>query len=106
MTEESIERALWIWTGAEVFVLLVLGWLLWASVSGGSTFLASVSRPYRLAGLVFVGFQLLVPLVVFLDLRRRSEEPDYLWVHVATMPVLNVVGLVGYLEARKRSRRE
>lgn len=100
-----IERVLWIWTGGEVLVLLSLGWLLWGSLFGDSTFLAGVSRSLRLAGLAFVSFQLLVPLVVFLDLRHRSEDPQYMWVHVSAMPVLNVFGLVGYLEERRRGRR-
>lgn len=101
---ERAERVLWIWTGGEVLVLLVFGWLLWGSVFDGSAFLSAVPRQLRLAGLAVVVFQLLVPVVVFLDVRRRDDRPGYLWVHVAAMPVLNVFGLVGYLEERSRSR--
>lgn len=101
---ERIDRVLWIWTIGEVLVLLAVGWLLLNSLVGPAGALASISREVRLAGLAFVTFQLLVPLAVFLDVRRRDDRPGYLWVHVAAMPVLNVFGLVGYLEERSRSR--
>ena len=100
------ERILWIWTGGEVFLLLVVGWLLWGSLFGGSAFLATVPRPLRLAGLAFVAVQLLIPLWVLVDLRWHDDDPSYLWVHVAAMPILNVFGLFGYVEGRRRSREE
>lgn len=100
---ERAERVLWIWTGGELVGLLVVFWFLWGSLFGGTGELTRVSREVRLAGLAFVIFQLLVPLAVYLDLRRRVDDPDYMWVHVAAMPILNVFGLFGYLEARRRA---
>ena len=102
---ERAERVLWIWTAGEVALFAWLLWVLWTSLSGGATPLVSLSRPLLLAGLAFAAFQLLVPLVVFLDVRRREDDPGYLWVHVSAMPLLNVFGLVGYLEERRRRTR-
>lgn len=103
---ERAEHVLWIWTAGEVVLLVVVGWLLWGSLYGGTGVLASISREVRLAGLAFVVFQLLVPVVVFLDIRRRDDDPGYLWVHVVAMPVLNVFGLGGYLAERRTRKPE
>lgn len=97
---ERAERVLWIWTGGEMLLLFVIGWMLWSGLFGGSDVLTSIPREIRLAGLGFVVFQLLVPIIVFLDVRRLEDDPGYLWVHVAAMPVLNVFGLFGYLAER------
>lgn len=105
MDREAIERAehiLWIWTLGEVSLLAWVGWLLVRSLVWNAGVLVGLSRSLRLVGLAFVVFQLLVPLAVYLDVRRREEGPGMLWVHVAAMPVLNVFGLVGYVEARGR----
>ncbi|PSQ47604.1 hypothetical protein BRD15_06895 [Halobacteriales archaeon SW_6_65_15] len=62
MVDDATERVLWIWTGAELAALVMVLWLLWNSVFGGSAFLSSVSRQVRLGALGFVVMELLVPL--------------------------------------------
>ena len=105
MADESTERVLWIWTAPELAAIAVLGWLLIESLTGRATFLSSVSRQLRLGALAFVVVELLVPLWVYLDLRRRDDSGT-MWVHVAAMPLLNLFGLVAYLDYRRRSSGE
>lgn len=102
MVDDATERVLWIWTGSELAALVVVLWLLWNSVFGASAFLSSVSRQVRLGALAFVVVELLVPLWVFADLRRRGDASGTMWAHVAAMPFLNLFGLVAYLDYRRR----
>ena len=103
MVDDATERVLWIWTVCELALLVVV---LWNSVFGASGFLSSVSRQVRLGALGFVVMELLVPLWVFFDLRRRGDDSGTMWAHVAAMPFLNLFGLVAYLDYRRRSSGE
>ena len=76
MVNEDAERVLWIWTLSELVVITVLFLLLATSSFGKSSFLASVSRPIRLAALAFLAAELFIPLFVYLDLRRRPGSSD------------------------------
>ena len=90
---------IWIWTASELFALVVLFGLLVGSLTGTTTVFASFDRTLRIAGLVVVAVELLIPVVVFFDLRRRPDA-DAFWLHVAAMPGINVFGLLAYLVAR------
>ena len=103
---ENAEHVLWIWTLGEVALLAWVGWLLVKSLVWNTGVLVTLSLPLRLAGLAFVVVQLLVPLSVYLDLRRREENPGHFWVHVAAMPLVNLLGLLAYLDERKRHGRD
>lgn len=104
--ERSTERALWAFTAPEIALQVVLFLLLAATVFGDSSFFSSVSRQIQTAALVFFAIELLIPVVVYLDLRRRSERSGTLWVHAAAMPVFNIVALMAYLEDRKKKQNE
>jgi hypothetical protein len=80
-------------------VLLLLG----LSLAGWSSFAATYSVSLRLAAFAFVLVELLIPVGVFLDVRRRPDDPDLTWVHAAALPVVNVFGVVAYLEERRRA---
>jgi len=56
-----------------------------------------------LAAWLFLGSELLVPVAVYLDIRRRPDDVDPLWIHAAAMPILNVFGVLAYLEDRRRN---
>ena len=101
--DESTERALWAFTAPEIAAVAVLFVLLAASVFGDGSFLSSVSRGVRLAALVFLAVELLIPLWVYLDMRRNPVGLDTVWLHAAATPLLNVFGLVAYLDARRRA---
>ncbi len=94
------ERALLGMTLAEVALLAVIGVMLVLSLFGDGSFLADTSRAVRAAALVFVVVELLVPLWIIFDIRRRTDDPDYMWIHVAAMPVINLFGLAAYLADR------
>jgi steroid 5-alpha reductase family enzyme len=83
---------------------------LWALLVGGflgyTTALTSYSRSLRLAATAFLTLEWAIPLGVSLDVRRRSDDPDPMWIHAAALPVVNVFGVIAYLEDRKRSRGE
>lgn len=68
------------------------------------TELASVSRPLRAAGVAFLAIELLSPLWVYFALRRYPGGVGSLWVHVASMPGLNLFGFIAYLQQWKRFR--
>jgi hypothetical protein len=64
---------------------------------------AGLSPPVRAVGLVVVFVELAVPIAVYVDVYRRPDDPDWVWVHAAMMPALNLLGAVAYLEDRRRS---
>ena len=66
---------------------------------------ATYSPTVRLGALLFVCLELLIPLGAFLDIRRRSDDPDTMWVHAAAMPLINLLGVLASLEDRQRSLR-
>jgi hypothetical protein len=106
MVDDATERVLWMWTAQELAVFVVVGALLVAGLVGETTLWTSVSRRLRLGALAFVAVQLLAPLWVYVDLRRRGDDSGTMWVHVAAMPLLNVFGLVAYLDYRRRAAGE
>ena len=71
-------------------------------VGPGGTF-SGLSAAARAAALLVVLVELVIPLAVYVDVARRTDDPDWVWVHVATMPAVNLIGLVAYLDD-KRSR--
>ena len=91
---------------SELFVLAGAFAVVAASLLGRTAYLTGYSAALRWAALVFLAVELLVPLVVYLDVRRRPDDPDRAWLHAAVTPVVNVLGLVAYLEDRKRTREE
>lgn len=110
MESPAVHRVLWIWTASELLALLVGFGLVASSFVGDPPLfaaeLATVPPLFR-AGLAgFIVLELLIPLWVFFDRRhsrRRSKRGTY-WVHVAAMPVLNLFGVVAYLQERPRLR--
>jgi hypothetical protein len=96
------ERALVGITLGEVGLLVLLGGLLVLSLFGGGSFLADTSRAVRAAALAFVIVEVAVPLYVLLDVRRRTDDPDRAWIHVAAMPVINLFALAAYFADRAR----
>jgi hypothetical protein len=94
------ERALVGMTIAEVGALVAVGCLLALSLFGGGSFLADTSRLVRALALGFVLIEVLVPLWIYVDIRRRTDDPDRAWIHVGAMPVINLFGLAAYLTTR------
>jgi hypothetical protein len=96
------ERALVGMTIGEIGLLAVLAGLVAWSLFGGGSFLADTSRSLRALALGFLVLELSIPLWVVVDIRRRTDDPDPVWIHVAAMPVINLVGLAAYLADRPR----
>lgn len=101
MSERAGHELLWVWTVGELLLVVALFWLLAASLLGETTLLSSMSRTIRLGAVAFLAVELLIPLWVFFDLRRRPDDPGSFWMHVAAMPGINIFGLLAYLQARK-----
>ena len=87
----------------ELVLLSLLALLLGLSLTGRSSFAATYSFVIRLAAFLFVLVEILIPAGVYLDVRRRPDDPDLTWVHAAAVPVVNVLGVVAYLEDRQRA---
>ncbi len=100
---ESNASVLRIWFVGEIGALLVLFGIVAATFVGFDTPAAPFDRSLRLGMLAFLTVELLIPLYVALDLRGR-EDVGEIWLHVSAMPVVNLVGLLGYVEARNRKR--
>jgi hypothetical protein len=84
--------------------LLVVGAVMLALSFGRSSGLfTSISPAVRAAALLFVLVEIAIPVGVYLDIRRQTDGPDAVWVHAAALPVINLLGVVAYLEARNRS---
>jgi hypothetical protein len=96
------ERALIGMTVGEIGLLVLIGCLLVLSLFGNGSFLADVSRSVRFVALSFIIVELLVPLCVYFDSRRRTDNPDLVWIHVAAMPVINLFALAAYFAGRSR----
>jgi steroid 5-alpha reductase family enzyme len=90
----------------EVVALFVLWVVILSGLLGVSTAFTSYPLSLRLAGLAFLTLEWAIPLGVYLDLRRRDDDPDRMWVHAAALPVVNLLGVIAYLEDRRRSRGE
>lgn len=106
MSEKAGHELLWVWTVGELLALVVLCWLLVASLRGDTTLFSSLSRTIRLGAVGFLAVELLIPLWVFFDLRRRPDDPGSFWMHVAAMPGINLFGVLAYLQARKLDHEE
>lgn len=87
----------------EILLFSVLALLLGLSLAGSSSFAAGYSVQLRLAAFLFALVEVLIPTGVYLDIRRRSDDPDMTWVHAAAVPVVNLLGVVAYLEERRRA---
>lgn len=98
--DEASHGFLWWWTVPELLAVAALLALVVGGLLGRTTFLTGVSRPLRIAAAAFLTVELLIPLWVYRDLRRRPDA-DAFWVHVAAMPGINLFGLFGYLQHRK-----
>jgi hypothetical protein len=96
------ERALIGMTVGEVGLLVLIGCLLVLSLFGNGSFLGDISRSVRFLALGFIVVELLVPLWVYFDIRRRTDNPDRVWIHVAAMPVINLFALAAYFADRSR----
>lgn len=99
MTDDPL-AALLVLTVGEVVLFGVVAALLASGLFAGGDFLAGVARPLRLVALVVTLVELVVPVYVLVDSRRRGI--DGVWVHVAVLPLVNVVGLAAYLMERDR----
>lgn len=106
MVDRAGHGYLWVLTAYEVVALAVLIGLLTASLVGRISLFSSVSRSIRIGAVVFLAIELLIPLWVYVDLRRRPDTSSTLWMHVTAMPVINLFGFVAYLHERKREQTE
>jgi hypothetical protein len=104
MVDRAGQGYLWALTAYEFVVLIVLVGLLTASLIGWTSLFSSLSRPVRIGAVVFLTIELLIPLWVYVDLRRRPDTSSALWIHVTAMPVINLFGFIAYLHERKRKQ--
>ena len=106
MAGEFDHRLLWLWTAPELLALLAVFGLLVTSLLGTPPLfageLSAISRPLRIAGAAFVAIELLIPAGIWIDLEGHQGNGGSIWVHVAAMPLLNLFGLVAYLQDRQR----
>ncbi len=97
------ERAVHIMIVPELFGLFVVWCMLVASLVGYTSLFTSYSRLLRLGSVAFLTLELAIPVGVYLDLRRRTDDPDSMWIHAAALPVVNILGAIAYIEDRQRS---
>jgi len=101
--EDQTERVMLALLIPELLALIGAFALLSGTFLGWSSVFASYPPTVRLGALMFVCLELLIPLGVFLDIRRRDDDPDTMWVHAAAIPLINLIGVLAYLEDRQRS---
>ncbi|MFC7095746.1 hypothetical protein [Halobaculum marinum] len=104
MSDPALERGLWVWTLSELAFVVALLVLVANSLFGGGSFLSDVSVGVRVAALVFLVVELLIPLFVYLDVRGDPDRSAHTWVHAAAMPFINLFGVIAYLDDRRRRR--
>ena len=89
-----------------LFESLLLGWLalgLARGLLGSAGTFTGLPAFLRVGLLLFLSTEIAVPLAVYADVARRTDDPDWVWVHAATMPVVNLLGAVAYLVDRRDS---
>lgn len=101
MVDDEIKRVLWWWTVPELLLFLLLFILLSASLLGYSELFNTYSIRSRLFGLGVAFFQFTTPLWVYYDLQTHAESPDLIWFHIAAVPAINLIGVIGYRKERK-----
>lgn len=104
MVDRDVERVLWLFLVPEILLLLWLLALVGGSLLGHGTPASPYPRTLRIAALLFLLVELAIPTWIYLDCRRRPGITSTIWVHAALFPVVNLFGLVGYLETRRRDR--
>jgi hypothetical protein len=87
----------------EILLMGTLGATMAASLLGWMDAFSGFSTSVRAAFLAFAVVETLIPLAVVLDMRRRDDDPDHAWIHAAALPVVNVFGVLAYLEDRRRT---
>jgi len=98
--DAAAERYLVVLTLGEVLLLCYLAALLAHGLFGDGTFLVDVPRSRRLVALAVLVVEAAVPSWILFDV--RGHDVDTVWVHVAAMPLVNLLGLLAYLDERKR----
>lgn len=106
MVDRAGHGYLWALTAYEIVLLILSVGLLTASLIGWTSLFSSLSRAIRIGAVVFLTVELLIPLWVYVDLRRRPDTSSTFWVHVTAMPVINLIGFIAYLHERKREQTE
>lgn len=102
MAEPDVERVLWLWLIPELLLLCYLLAAISASLFGYRTAASPFPRTIRIAAVAFLLVELAIPTWIYLDIRRRPGTTSTIWVHAAMLPIVNLFGLVGYLEERRR----
>ena len=92
-----VRVALWLWTVVEIAVSVAVFVALAASIAGFVSL--PVSGAVQTVALLVFGVQLLVPVWIYYDLRKRGG--DTFWLVVAVMPVVNIFGFVAYVYERE-----
>lgn len=103
MPDPDIERVLWLWLIPELLLLCYLLAVVGSSLLGYQTVASPYSRTLRVAAMAFLLVELAIPTWIYADIRRRPNGTSTIWVHAAMLPIVNLFGLLGYLEERRRS---
>ncbi|WP_353633308.1 hypothetical protein ABSL23_00880 (plasmid) [Halobacterium sp. NMX12-1] len=97
MEADPFERVYWFFTLLNLAAVTLIFIFLTASTFGDGSFLATVSQRVRIVAVCVLAIELLIPLFVYFDVRRRPDKSDTFWIHIAAMPLLNIFGLMAYL---------
>lgn len=95
------ERSALGWLVLHTALFAVLGAYVASGLVGAES--TPLSPTAALVLMAFVLAELLVPVAVYVDL-RRLDEPNWIWVHAAALPIVNLFGLLAYLADRDRAR--
>jgi len=106
MTDPETERALHLFLLPELLAVALVFVSLVYSLVADTTLLSSYSRSLRIAVAVVLSTDLIAPLAVYLDMRLSGREVNFVWIHAATLPVVNAIGVAAYLADRERLERE
>jgi|GEM_PF-1266628 len=104
MADPDVERLLWVFLLPEMLILCSLLAVVAGSLVGYTTVASPYPRQLRIAAVAFLLVELAIPTWIYLDTRQRPDDTSTIWVHAAMFPVVNLFGLIGYLEERRRRR--
>jgi len=104
MADPGTDRVLHLLLLPELVAIGVVVALLAYSLVADTALLSSYSRTLRVAAAVLLSTDLIAPLAVWIDMRRRGDDVDAVWIHAAALPLVNVIGVAAYLQDRDRPR--
>lgn len=97
MVDDSIESFLWWLTLSEILFLIILFFMLIGDILGYNQLFNFLSYKTKIIAVLFLVIELLIPFIVYIDVKRTGDQINSIWIHASAMPIVNIFGIIAYL---------